>query len=509
MKPGSLGFVPRPRRALEALDLGLGLLQAHAGAVAGVWALELGLLLALLLPFLWRTPLWILLVLWWLKPWLDRGPLFVLSRAVFGQPASVWDFLREVPQVFRRGAVAGLLWRRFAPARSFVLPVFQLEGFQGKAYRARAQVLARQGGGTGFLLTMAMGLLTLLTFLGSIGLAQLMLPPGSHVQLWDRFDSMPMGFHWFLLGVGLLALTLTEPLFVAAGFGLYLNRRTQLEGWDLEQSFRRLAARLAPLLLAMVSVLPLRSQEPPPEPPASQASAPKLPEEGPLRPGEEARGRVQRIQREDPAFRHTRQERTLRYQPTGGEPRWLRAILDALFAEGRPSSETRWHPRLPEGLAGWIALIGKLVLVGGLLSLVVWLVYVFHNRLRGPAMATEDWEAPPGLAGLDIRPESLPPDVPGAARALFVEGQARAALALLYRGALAELVHRRGLEIPPSATEGDCLRAAQGRLDPGPAGTFQVLTGTWQRLAYNQEVPGSTAFEELCAAWPGAFGGRP
>ncbi|BDU73436.1 DUF4129 domain-containing protein [Mesoterricola silvestris] len=507
MSPGSLGFVPRPRRALEALDLGLGLLQAHAGAVAGVWALELGLVLALLLPFLWRAPLWILLALWWLKPWLDRGPLFVLSRAVFGQPATVWDFLREGPRAYRRGAAAGLLWRRFSPARSFLLPVFQLEGFRGKAYRARAQVLARQGGGTGFLLTLAMVILTLLTFFGSIGLAQLMMPPGSHVQLWDRFDSMPVGFHWFLLGVGLLALTLTEPLFVAAGFGLYLQRRTQLEGWDLEQSFRRLAARLAPLLLVLLSALPLRSQEPPAPSPPGQASS--LPEEGPLRPQEEARARAERIAREDPAFRHTRQVRALRYRPTGREPRWLRALLDELFGESPAPREGRWQPRLPEGWAGWIALAGKIALVGGLLTLVVWLVYALHNRLAEPAVADEAWRGPSALAGLDIRPESLPGDVPGAARALFGEGQARAALALLYRGALAELVHRRGLDIPPSATEGDCLRAAQGRLDPGPATTFRTLTGTWQRLAYNGEAPGPQVFDELCAAWPGAFGGRP
>jgi hypothetical protein len=35
------------------------------------------------------------------------------------------------------------------------------------------------------------------------------------------------------------AVAFVEPFYVAAGFGLYLNRRVELEAWDLEQEFRR------------------------------------------------------------------------------------------------------------------------------------------------------------------------------------------------------------------------------------------------------------------------------
>jgi hypothetical protein len=30
-----------------------------------------------------------------------------------------------------------------------------------------------------------------------------------------------------------------EPFYVAAGFAMYLNRRAQLEAWDVEQELRR------------------------------------------------------------------------------------------------------------------------------------------------------------------------------------------------------------------------------------------------------------------------------
>lgn len=509
MIPGTMGFVPRTRRAMEAVDLGLSLLQTHWAAVAQVWVVQVALLLGFFLPFLWKTPIWILLGIWWLKPWLDRGVLFVLSRAVFGQSASVWDFLRAWRAVHRRGLLAGLFWRRLSPMRSYVLPIFQLEDLRGAAFRRRARVLTRQGGGTGFLLTCSGWLFTVLTFLGFLPLLQAMVPPGTHWQIWNGFSTMSLGFQWLLVALGLLSLTLTEPFFVAAGFALYLNRRTHLEGWDLELAFRRLAARLLAVLLLGISSLSLGAQEPSPSVEPQADVAVEVQTEGPLRPEAEARQRALKILKEDPAFGRTQEIKTLQYEPSGREPKWLRSLLDTLFGKRKPAekSESKTDPKFLEGLWGLLALAAKVLLVGGLLALLLWIIYRFRHRLGSPSVSSETWEAPDAVAGLNIRPESLPPDVPAAARHLFVKGEPRAALALLYRGALAELVHRKGMEIPLSATEGDCLRAAQSHLGPEPAAIFATLTRVWQRLAYNEELPTRDAFEALCDSWPGAFGG--
>ena len=56
------------------------------------------------------------------------------------------------------------------------------------------------------------------------------------------------------------------------------------------------------------------------------------------------------------------------------------------------------------------------------------------------------------------RRKTLPPDVGAAAAALARAGRLREALSLLYRGALSELVHRRGVRLLASHTEGDVLR---------------------------------------------------
>jgi hypothetical protein len=39
------------------------------------------------------------------------------------------------------------------------------------------------------------------------------------------------------------AVLFLEPFYVASGFAMYLNRRAELEAWDLEQEFRRAFSR--------------------------------------------------------------------------------------------------------------------------------------------------------------------------------------------------------------------------------------------------------------------------
>ena len=58
------------------------------------------------------------LVVWWLKPWLDRTILFVLSRAAFGQPTDVAQLWQAQRQVWWRQSWFSLTFRRLSPWRS-------------------------------------------------------------------------------------------------------------------------------------------------------------------------------------------------------------------------------------------------------------------------------------------------------------------------------------------------------------------------------------------------------
>ena len=60
---------------------------------------------------------------------------------------------------------------------------------------------------------------------------------------WERlgrwFDADPASATlWVTYLPWVLALALLEPFYVAAGFGMYLNRRVELEAWDIEQDLR-------------------------------------------------------------------------------------------------------------------------------------------------------------------------------------------------------------------------------------------------------------------------------
>ena len=73
----------------------------------------------------------------------------------------------------------------------------------------------------------------------------------------------------------------------------------------------------------------------------------------------------------------------------------------------------------------------------------------------------------------------------------------REALSLLYRGALSDLVHRRGVELLASHTELEALQLAAKRVDPDRSAYLQTLVRTWRECAYSRRAPGRTEVESL------------
>jgi len=239
MQVDALAIALRPRPMAEAADLGQRLVHAHARSV---WRCYLPLWLAVMLLALATLPLadWApVLVIFVAKPWLDRGLLFVLARAVFGEStrwADLWAARREV---LVAQWPATLTLARLSPWRAFTLPVAQLEGQRGKPARQRRRVLlaARQGAAMGLQFVYAnlevvatVALYSLVVwFLPERFLAELW-------QLWKEGGSLPLNAA-ATLAYGAVVLLL-EPFYVGAGLAMYLNRRVELEAWDVEQEFR-------------------------------------------------------------------------------------------------------------------------------------------------------------------------------------------------------------------------------------------------------------------------------
>ena len=125
--------------------------------------------------------------------------------------------------------------------------MWQLEGLRGAARRRRSALLRKGGRQRAVWLTTACIYIEVLLMFAGIALF-FMVPPEGVGPSFDRSV-----FFWIETPAGevlgnlsyLVALSLIEPLYVASGFTLYLNRRTELEGWDIEIAFRQLAARRA------------------------------------------------------------------------------------------------------------------------------------------------------------------------------------------------------------------------------------------------------------------------
>ena len=174
-----------------------------------------------------------------MKPWLDRSLLFVLSRAVFGSDA------RHRPVA---GAAHGrwqqlpstLSWQRLSPWRSFTQAIYQLEGQRGTARRQRReQLLHKQRGAAGGM-HIAFAHVEAALMMGLLALAFWFAPDNLRDEVFSWLTGEDNIAATVCLAVAYAAaVAVLEPFYVAAGFAMYLNRRVQLEAWDIEQEFRR------------------------------------------------------------------------------------------------------------------------------------------------------------------------------------------------------------------------------------------------------------------------------
>lgn len=157
--------------------------------------------------------------------------------------------------------------------------------------------------------------------------------------------------------------------------------------------------------------------------------------------------------------------------------------------------DARWWMELFSNLSAGLRIAVWL----GAAALLIWVLLRLRDWLGRQSGAGTLAAVPPTHVGtLDIRPESLPADIGAAARELLGRGEQRAALSLLYRGALSRLVHGHGVPIRAASTERECLALAAARLAPGPqAFLVQLVTG-WQTVAYaRRQLPADSA-EALC-----------
>ncbi|WPO99127.1 DUF4129 domain-containing protein [Pseudomonas sp. HR96] len=494
MRVTDTAAVLRPRSPWQAIDLGLLLAGRHRRVLILSWACLTMPVLAVLSWVLRDHPNAVLLVLWWLKPAFERLPLDILAQAWQGTAPSLGQALRRYPQLLKTQLWPALTVRRLSLSRSLTLPVSQLEGLDGPARQRRITLLRKDNRGAARWLTLLFAHIEYVFGLALVVVLYALQP--------DPFDSQ-----WHLgeqLGLSAslraawpahlsnliyaLVLTVTEPLYVAAGFGLYLNRRSQLEAWDIEQVLRRLAARLGSaigaVLMAVLLAWPSAPSLAAPPPDSPRLLNQKLSSDA-------ARSALQAIEQQPP-FHNLENQRHWRW----------------VHGDGEPASEVPLPASVPrfEGLARllesllWVLLLAAVVLLGWRYR--HWLALFARPAPTPPAHP----EPPQVVAGIALQAQALPADIAGSAERLWPE-QPREALSLLYRALLLRLLQDYQLPLKAADTESQVLARIEQLGQPPLFAFGQALTEHWQNLAYGHRLPPEAAGAALCAHWRALFDG--
>ncbi|MBV8465076.1 MAG: DUF4129 domain-containing protein [Burkholderiales bacterium] len=503
-----------PRSHWQAIDLGMSLLRQSAGTVYAAWLclwLPTVAICTGLAAWLGESWYWLFILPWWVRPLLERVVILVLSRAVFGERMRWTQAVREWPRQLGGGWFRLLTWwRPFMAGRGLFQPVWQLEGARGKFAGARRSVLARDGaGGAAYWFGIACANFELILQVGTLAMIGMFISPPDAVNPFILLvgnklsDSGIRAFAAFALyGI---SMAIVAPIYTAGCFTLYLNRRAELEAWDIELVLKQLPQRAAmhtgtkvrPAASALVAVL-------------FAAGLVLLPQ-------------AARAADCDPPARPWYNLRNVKRDPPASpEQARLRERLDKLYQTpelrgyecqkswhakpSKPKAPTKDRDWTPPDIPLWVGDVIKYVLIAIGVTIAVWLLYRYRDKIAAAMPSRQRAPIPDAIAGLDIRPESLPDDVVRTVRTLWAEGQYRAALALLYRATLSRLAHRHDVTLNAGATEGDCLRAAkrsqyEGRLDGDTFSVVESVTRLWLDLAYAHRQPAAEDLEAVCASW--------
>lgn len=495
----------RTRRAFEAADFGVHIARRFA------WPIARAVLVYSLLPSLLVTA-WLIhhdlsglaiFGVFWLRPLDARLALLVVSRGLFGEIPTLAQTGKLALTAGRKRLFWDLTFGRFSPMRAVTLPVAVLEGLSGALLRKRLPIATSGLAGIALATALAcLGLEVAVALGGNYLIEQITefrnaTGPG-RVSSAPYLDALPDDDRARFARVAIayaIAAPVGEVLLTTMGFALYLNRRTIVEGWDIELAFRRLARRVAGPLVLLFAFASIASAD------VDDGGAPIVLE-----------GSGDETDRVRPWWEG--------YVFDAPDESSLEAQLDTIFARPEFGGEriekgVRLKKKaVPEpsteesGLVDFVMTLLRFVAEAG-----IWAFYallaalaVFALLRSLPYLRSAGWRRPTKEAVTRSEGEWIRRDagvvLDGAlvrARALAREGRALEALSLLYVASLEVLSSRRRLELSHDATEGECLRAVRRRAPADEAARFAAITRAWQLAAYRGELPAEAELEHLLA----------
>lgn len=505
-----IAIEPRCRSSWEAIDLGFRMAREWWRPMFFWWLLPALCCYLIFSLVFYQTPWLVALLLWWLKPLFDRFPLFVASRKLFDENLPVPQQLAAMRKILFRDLLPWLLWRRLNVTRSMDLPVTLLENLRGEKRARRLQVLHYRSGNAATWLTVVCLHLEVVVSFGFLGLLIWMVPEQANVNWLDLFDFEALWHEHLLNAFTALAMALVAPFYVLAGFALYVSRRVELEGWDIEIRFRQLAERLSSekkvpramgvqsLLVFALALLFSFSQ---PEDVRAQELA-----------GEQVHEREfsallaeQVLSGDDFQRKKTITKWRFKNSEDMQEdevPDWWITLVEWLE---KFSASTQGLRGNISSFAFWLELLLWFSLAGIILYFMVRYRHLLR-RLVAHRREDDQTAAPPAeLFGMDVRRESLPESVPQVVMDLWDQQQHRDALGLLFRALLSRLMHDHAFRFKDGFTERECVELVEQSGQQQLARYANAIVICWQGLAYAHVVPDREVVRGFCEQWPGVL----
>ncbi len=480
------------RSGWQAIDLGFLMARAWYRPLYLAGAVPALIFFVPLLILFVEDPFWAIFWLWWLKPFFERVPLYVASRKLFLDDPSYVDIRARARRLLTFDMLPLLLWRRLSLQRAFDAPVSVLEELKGRPRANRLRVLHGKYSDVAISNQMVCFCFESIFAVGLVLMFLFFTPERFFIEVYDSFDELTLAGEWVFSLAGFIAITLIMPFHSMAGFSLYLNRRIELEAWDIEINFRNLASRkrraegLAawPLVIGFALALGLAA-------PAAVEAAQTL-----------DRSSARELIEEVLAGEDYGQQKTVRSWrfKQGDEdeeeedtiPQWLIDFFE-------------WLERSAEAGEGFdiasFALWLKFILIAGFILLALYLLKRFQGPLGSLVRRERAQAAPEVLFGLEVTAESLPDNVTDEVRRLWRDKAYREAIGLLYRASLSRLIDRHELAFRDSHTEAECAALVGEQGIDSLSAFFNDLTRVWRRLAYGHQLPTGEVIEDLCRGW--------
>lgn len=229
----------RLRSGWAALDLGIKLAQRFWFTAVAVYLVP-ALIIYALTCLISEQYSWLpYLVLWWCKPLFERPILCLISRELFSEAMPFSKVMGAYKSWLLPSIVSSLTLRRLSVYRGLTAPVSMLEGPRGAAYRERVNVLGSKESSPALWLTVVLFHVETILAIGLVALLELLVPQA--IDLGSLFSESSIASSNFTDLLSLLVMAAIAPFYAIAGFALYVSRRIELEGWDIEIAFRDLA----------------------------------------------------------------------------------------------------------------------------------------------------------------------------------------------------------------------------------------------------------------------------